>query len=94
MLGPGTTTRAASSAAACCSTSPGHRGVPWLEPGEAVTRAELEAVEEAQGVRLGEGDILRRFAPAITPAGWQRAGSNGYDGEGKAGLHVDTIPWE
>jgi hypothetical protein len=28
------------------------------EPGEAVTRAELEAVEEAEGIRLGEGDIF------------------------------------
>ena len=37
---------------------PRYRGVKWLEPGEAVTRAELEAVEQAQGVRLGEGDIL------------------------------------
>ena len=35
-----------------------HRGVDWLEPGEAVNRAELEAIEEAEGVRLGEGDIL------------------------------------
>ena len=45
---------------------PRFRGVKWLEPGEAVTRAELEAVEQAERVRLGEG---------------------------KAGLHVDTIPW-
>ena len=37
---------------------PRFRGVRWLEPGEAVTRAELEAVEQAQGVHLGEGDIL------------------------------------
>ena len=37
---------------------PRFRGVRWLEPGEAVTRAELEAVEQAEGVRLGEGDIL------------------------------------
>src|SRR5262249_56185968 len=35
-----------------------YRKVDWLEPGEAVTRAELEAIEKAQGVRLGEGDIL------------------------------------
>ena len=34
------------------------RGVPWLEPGEAVTPEELEAAEKAQGVTLGEGDIL------------------------------------
>jgi kynurenine formamidase len=34
------------------------RGVRWLEPGEAVTAAELEAAEQAHGVRLGEGDIF------------------------------------
>ena len=37
---------------------PRFRGVKWLEPGEAVTRAELEACEQAQGVHLGEGDIF------------------------------------
>ncbi len=67
------------------------RGVKWLEPGEAVTRAELEAAEKAQGVRLGEGDIFvfrtghHRRRLELGP--W----NNGYDGEGKAGLHVDTI---
>ena len=35
-----------------------HRGVKWLEPGEAVDRAELEAIEEAEGVTLREGDFL------------------------------------
>jgi len=68
------------------------RGVPWLEPGEAVTRAELEAAELAQGVRLGEGDIFvfrtghHRRRRELGP--W----NNGYDGPGKAGLHVDAIP--
>lgn len=67
------------------------RGVKWLEPGEAVTRAELEAAEKVQGVRLGEGDIFvfrtghHRRRLELGP--W----NNGYDGEGKAGLHVDTI---
>ena len=37
---------------------PRHRSVPWLEPGVAVTRAELEELEQAQGVRVAEGDIL------------------------------------
>jgi kynurenine formamidase len=69
------------------------RGEPWVEPGEAVTRAELEAAEKAEGVRLGEGDIL------VFRTGHHRrrlergAWDNGYTGEGKAGLHVDTIPW-
>ena len=71
---------------------PRRRGVKWLEPGEAVGRAELEAAEQAQGVRLGEGDLLvfrtghHRRRLELGP--W----NNGYDGEGKAGLHVDTIP--
>ena len=34
------------------------RGVPWLEPGEHVTAAELAAAEQAQGVRAGPGDLL------------------------------------
>jgi kynurenine formamidase len=72
---------------------PRFRGVKWLEPGEAVTRAELEACEMAQDVRLGEGDIFvyrtghHRRRLELGP--WD----NGPDGEGKAGLHVDTIPW-
>jgi kynurenine formamidase len=72
---------------------PRFRGVPWLEPGEAVTRAELEACEEAEGVRLGEGEIF------VYRTGHHRrrlelgAWDNGPDGEGKAGLHVDTVPW-
>ncbi|QES52504.1 cyclase [Streptomyces venezuelae] len=34
------------------------RGVPWLEPGDQVTAADLAAAEEAQGVRVGPGDLL------------------------------------
>ncbi len=67
------------------------RGVKWLKPGEAVTPDELKACEQAQGVRLRQGDILvfrtghhgRRLA--LGP--W----NNGYDGEGKAGLHPTAI---
>jgi kynurenine formamidase len=72
---------------------PRFRGVKWLEPGEAVTRAELEACEEAESVHLGEGDIFvyrtghHRRRLELGP--WD----NGPTGEGKAGLHVDTIPW-
>jgi kynurenine formamidase len=72
---------------------PRFRGAKWIEPGEAVTRAELEACETAERVRVGEGDILmfrtghHRRRLELGP--W----NNGPDGEGKAGLHVDTIPW-
>jgi kynurenine formamidase len=69
------------------------RGTPWLEPGEAVSRDELEAAEKAEGVRLGEGDILvfrtGHHRRRLERGPWD----NGYSGEGKAGLHVDTIPW-
>jgi kynurenine formamidase len=67
------------------------RGVKWLEPGEAVTTAELEAAEKAEGVRLEQGDIFvfrtghHRRRLELGP--W----NNGYDGEGKPGLHVETI---
>jgi kynurenine formamidase len=30
----------------------------WLEPGESVTAEELEEAEKAEGVRLGQGDVL------------------------------------
>ena len=71
---------------------PSLRGVKWLEPGEAVTAEELLAAEQAQGVRLGEGDLLvfrtghHRRRLEVGP--W----NNGYGGEGKAGLHVDAMP--
>jgi kynurenine formamidase len=68
------------------------RGVKWLEPGEAVTREELEACEKAQGVRLGEGDIFvfrtghHRRRLELGP--WD----NGYNGEGRADLHCNALP--
>lgn len=69
------------------------RRVKWLEPGEAVRREELEAAEKSQGVRVGKGDILLfrtgHHRRRLERGPW----NNGYDGEGRAGLHVDTIPW-
>jgi kynurenine formamidase len=71
------------------------RGVKWLEPGEAVTRAELEACADAQTVEIGEGDILlfrtghHRRRLELGP--WDNGPPP--TGEGKAGLHIDTIPW-
>lgn len=68
------------------------RGVKWLEPGEAVTRNELEECERAQGVNLRQGDILvfrtghHRRRLELGP--W----NNGYNGEGKPGLHSSAIP--
>ena len=67
------------------------RGVKWLEPGEAVMADELEEAEKAQGVKLGEGDAFlfrtghHRRRLELGP--W----NNGYDGEGKAGLHSSAM---
>lgn len=34
------------------------RGGEWLEPGDTVTVAELEAAEATQGVKVGQGDVM------------------------------------
>ena len=72
-----------------------YRGVKWLEPGEAVNRAELEAIEKEEGVRLGEGDFFvfrtGHHARRLELGSWSNDPPPA--GEGKAGLDVDTIPW-
>ena len=66
------------------------RGVPWLDPGQHVFRADLEAAEREQGVTVGEGDALivrtghtRRLAE-LGP--WDVANA-------KSGLHPTTMPF-
>ncbi|AKL64857.1 MULTISPECIES: cyclase family protein [Streptomyces] len=60
------------------------RGVPWLDPGDHVTAADLLAAERSQDVRVGEGDLLfvrvghRRRRTESGP--WNAA-------ETRAGLH-------
>ncbi len=67
------------------------RGVPWLEPGTAIARDELEAAERAQDVRVGEGDVLLvgtgRDARRKALGAWDPVGV------GLAGLHPDCIPF-
>ena len=59
-------------------------GVPWLEPGDFVTADDLVAAEQAQQVRVGEGDLLfvrvghRRRREELGP--WNAAAA-------RAGLH-------
>jgi kynurenine formamidase len=65
------------------------RGVPWLEPGEAILPDELLAAEAAHGVRLGEGDtfMLRtgHHRRRLELGAWDAAVA-------KAGLHVSAMP--
>ena len=64
------------------------RGVPWIEPGDHVFREDLEAAEDAQGVRVGTGDIL------LVRTGHTRrqAEREPWDtGKAKAGLHPTVV---
>ena len=66
---------------------PRARGVPWVEPGEHVFRADLEAAEREHGVTVGPGDTLlvrtghTRRQAELEP--WDT-------GKAKAGLHPTT----
>ncbi len=67
------------------------RGVKWLEPGESVSRDELESAEKKVGLRLGPGDIFlfrtgqHRRRLELGP--WDV----GPGGEGRAGLDPRTM---
>lgn len=65
------------------------RGTGWVEPGEAVLREEIEAAEAAQGVRIGQGDlVLFRTGHArkrIEEGPWDAANA-------KAGIHTSAMP--
>jgi len=66
-------------------------GVPWLELQTAITVEQLEQAEEAQGVRVSEGDILLvgtgRDARRTEHGPWSPTE------EGLAGLHAECVPW-
>ena len=68
---------------------PRSRGVPWLEPGEHVTAADVLVAELDQQVRIGQGDIVlvrvghRRRRDEQGP--WDAA-------EARAGLHPAVLP--
>ena len=66
------------------------RSRDWLEPGEHIVRDDLEAAELAQGVRVGEGDILlvrTGHAQRLAELGpWDTATA-------KAGMHPSAMPF-
>ena len=65
---------------------PRYRSVSWLEPGVPVTREEIEAIEQEEGVRLEQGDMM------VFRTGHHRrrlelgAWDPGYSGQGRSGL--------
>jgi kynurenine formamidase len=71
---------------------PAARGVSYLEPTESITVDDLLAAEEAQGVTVGEGDLL-----VVSTGRDARCAAIGGRldpfGGGLAGLHPRTLPW-
>lgn len=71
---------------------PAALGLPWLEPGYAITRADLEACEERQGVTVGRGDFV--FVRTGQMAQVRDRGSwDDYAGGSAPGLGLDSVPW-
>ncbi|MXW34574.1 MAG: cyclase family protein [Chloroflexi bacterium] len=70
---------------------PAVRGVDYLEPGERILVADLEAAEERQGVRVTPGDILL----VCTGRDERNAAEGRWDPMtgGLAGLSGETAPW-
>ena len=67
-------------------------GRTWLDPGEAVGAAELEACAQAQGVQVGRGDIVLIRTGQIGQC--RQEGSWGtYAGGAAPGLGLDACPW-
>ena len=66
------------------------KGVDWLEPGEGISVADLEAAEQAQGVSVRSGDILLirtgRDSRRESEGAWPPF-------NGLAGLLMETLPW-
>ncbi len=66
------------------------RGAPWLEPGEPIHVADLEAAEAAAGLRVEAGDLL-----LVRTGRWAYRDAHGpWDPhERLAGLHACCLPW-
>jgi len=66
------------------------KGVKYLEPGTAVTVADLEAWEKYAGLKIGSGDALflrtGRFLRRAERGPWPAATQS-------AGFHVSVMPW-
>lgn len=67
------------------------KGKSWLEPGEAITPADLEAAEQDGGFRVESGDVLfvrtGRHARQAAKGPWDSFA------EGMAGLGAACLPW-
>lgn len=71
---------------------PRARGVAWLDPGEEIHAADLDAAAAAQGVDVGRGDIVLirtgQMAQCRADGSW-----GSYAGGAAPGLALDTVGW-
>ena len=70
---------------------PGLRGVEWLEPGDQVTRDDLEGAEDRQGIHVEDGDIV--MVATGRDARREANQNSSVMEEGLAGLGADSLPW-
>jgi kynurenine formamidase len=65
-------------------------GVDYLEPGSAITIADLEAWEKQSGVTVGQGDVL-----LIRTGRWAKVAKDGQWNflQKAAGLHASVAAW-
>lgn len=71
---------------------PKSKGLPWLDPGYAITSADLEECERAQGVHVGAGDFL--FVRTGQIAQTRANGSWGsYAGGDAPGMGLESVPF-
>jgi kynurenine formamidase len=69
-----------------------HRGVPWLQPGDAVSADEVTAFLRERELRVGPGDaILLRtgYGAKVAAQGMRDNVRTG----GRAGWHASCLPW-
>lgn len=71
---------------------PAAKGVPWLEPGYAITGDDLEECESHHGVEVGQGDFVfirtGQMAQVRDRGAWAD-----YAGGRAPGLGLATVPW-
>lgn len=71
---------------------PAAKGVPWLEPGYAITTSDLEECERHQNVTVRRGDFV--FVRTGQMAQVRDRGAWGdYAGGSAPGLGLDAVPW-
>lgn len=71
---------------------PAARGVPWLDPGYAITSADLRECERRQGVTVGRGDFVFVRTGQIAQVR-DRGAWGDYAGGQAPGLGLDAVPW-